>query len=79
MRHGTDIPFSVLPEAIRLLLRGMIFSLCRRERYAHRTEEGTAAEGEGFLLYFDANSLAPEKAVFSDVGLTVHFGSFDAG
>jgi hypothetical protein len=73
-------PVSALPEANpAVLLRGMIFALAAGNFTLTGTEEGTAAEGEGFLIYFDADSLAPEKAVFSDVGLTVHFGSFDAG
>ncbi|HPD88688.1 MAG TPA: hypothetical protein PLU75_04345 [Oscillospiraceae bacterium] len=73
-------PVSALPEANpAVLLRGMILALAAGNFTLTGTEEGTAAEGEGFLLYFDADSLAPEKAVFSDVGLTVHFGPFDAG
>jgi hypothetical protein len=42
-------------------------------------EEGASAGGEGFTLYFDAKSLTPKKAVFSETGLTVHFQSFAAG
>ncbi|HPR40155.1 MAG TPA: hypothetical protein PKY19_01925 [Oscillospiraceae bacterium] len=73
-------PVSALPEANpAVLMRGMILALAAGNFTLTGTEEGTAAEGEGFLLYFNAESLAPEKAVFSDVGLTVRFCSFAAG
>lgn len=75
-----SFPVSALPEKNpAVLLRAMILALAAGEFTIAGTEEGAAAVGEGFTLYFDAESLMPEKAVFSDVGLTVRFRAFDTG
>lgn len=71
---------SALPEENpAVLLRFMIVALSAGEFTLAGTEDGVAAAGDGFTLYLDAETLAPERAQFADAGLTAAFRSFSPG
>ncbi len=73
-------PACALPEGNpAALLRSMILALCAGEFTLAGTEAGATAAGDGFTLYFDAETLAPGRAEFAEAGLSAAFRSFSPG
>ncbi len=71
---------SALPEENpAILLRAMLSALSAGEFTLAGTEGGAAAAGDGFTLYLDAETLAPQRAEFPEAGLSARFQTFDAG